>query len=106
MGLGGLGGLGLWGSGSRVPGNDDDRGEGDGAGGEPHCCPRHASVRTPSRLESLISSHHSRRVTCECSEEDINDDDDDDVRTSDYVPPSPLTHEGLHQNLEALHQNT
>jgi len=31
------------------------------------------------RFESLILSHHSRyKVTCECSEEDINDDDDDD----------------------------
>ena len=31
-----------------------------------------------SRIESLILSHHSRRVTGECNEEDINDDDDDD----------------------------
>ena len=32
-----------------------------------------------SRFESLMLSHHSRyKVTCECSEEDINDDDDDD----------------------------
>jgi len=40
-------------------------------------------LRTPvSRFESLISSHHSRyKVTCECSEEDINDDDDDASNT-------------------------
>jgi len=31
-----------------------------------------------SRFESLILSHHSRyEVTCECNEENINDDDDD-----------------------------
>ena len=30
-----------------------------------------------SRFESLISSHHSRyKGTCECKEEDINDDDE------------------------------
>ena len=33
--------------------------------------------RGSSRFESLILSHHSRhKVTCECNEEDINDDDD------------------------------
>ena len=30
-----------------------------------------------SGFESLILSHHPRRVTCECNEEDINDDNDD-----------------------------
>jgi len=35
-------------------------------------------VTTCSRFESLILSHHSGfSVTCECNEEEINDDDDD-----------------------------
>ena len=29
-----------------------------------------------SRFESLIESHHFRKVACECNEEDMNDDDD------------------------------
>ena len=32
----------------------------------------------PRVIESLILSHHFRKVTCECNEEDINDDDDDE----------------------------
>ena len=38
--------------------------------------------RGSSRFESLILSHHSRRVTCECDEEDIDDDHHDDVSPS------------------------
>ena len=30
--------------------------------------------RGSSRFESMILSHNSRRVTCECNEEDINHD--------------------------------
>ena len=38
----------------------------------------HLLLVLSSRFESLILSHHSRyKVTCECNEEDINDDDDD-----------------------------
>ena len=43
--------------------------------------------RGSSRFESLISSHHSRRVTCECDEEDIDDDDDDDDEYDDDKDP-------------------
>ena len=36
-----------------------------------------ASPSCSSRFQSLILSHHSRlKITCECNEEDINDDDD------------------------------
>ena len=35
--------------------------------------------RGSSRFESLILSHHSRKITCACDEEDINDDKDDDA---------------------------
>ena len=32
--------------------------------------------RGSSRFAILILSHHSSKVTCECNEEDIDDDDD------------------------------
>ena len=41
------------------------------------CLYRVALFRGSSRFESLILSHNSR-FTCECNNEEINDDDDDD----------------------------
>jgi len=42
--------------------------------------------RGSSMFESLILSHHSK-FTCECNEEDINDDDDDDVKPVPHTEP-------------------